>query len=197
MLAAIWDKAKGGNLGAIREVIRISERRSKLLGLDAPVRVDVAEGISEAEFAEQAAALLRITGDAPLRELAKLPPAPGEPHVVDCYSDGWANIGPCVDDTPTAATGFVPAEPEAELCNALHSCEDDEPGQHEEVQAELVEANGIEVVVPPLPPSQRRIAADQVLGSAGVPTRASLSGRRSGERYDPLAGAGFGEILQP
>jgi hypothetical protein len=53
----------------------ISERRSKLLGIDAPVPVAV-EGLSEREFAEQAAALLEVTGIRPLAELAApvLPP---------------------------------------------------------------------------------------------------------------------------
>jgi hypothetical protein len=42
-------------------VLRISERRSKLLGLDAPARVEV-ERITEHEFAEMARELLEATG---------------------------------------------------------------------------------------------------------------------------------------
>lgn len=37
---AMWTKAMGGSLGAVDRVLRIAERRAKLLGLDAPIRVD-------------------------------------------------------------------------------------------------------------------------------------------------------------
>ncbi|MBK5937161.1 helix-turn-helix domain-containing protein [Halorhodospira halophila] len=36
---ALWDKALGGDLRAIDRLLRISERRAKLLGLDAPARI--------------------------------------------------------------------------------------------------------------------------------------------------------------
>lgn len=38
---AIWPTALRGDLGAIDRELRISERRAKLLGLDAPARQDV------------------------------------------------------------------------------------------------------------------------------------------------------------
>lgn len=41
MQVAIWGKVRKGDLGAIDRAIRISERRSRLLGLDAPQRVDL------------------------------------------------------------------------------------------------------------------------------------------------------------
>ena|SRR5579884_2523652 len=37
--AAVWAKAKGGDLDAIAVVLKISARRSKLLGLDAPTKI--------------------------------------------------------------------------------------------------------------------------------------------------------------
>lgn len=40
MLLAVWPKAKQGHLGAIDRVLKIMERRSRLLGLDAPHKVD-------------------------------------------------------------------------------------------------------------------------------------------------------------
>ena len=101
MQAAVWEKARAGDCDAIRTVLRISERRSKLLGLDSPVRVAV-EGISEQQFAARAAELLLITGVRPLvaAALPALPPAERDawiaaedaPVVVD---DGgnWSNIG--------------------------------------------------------------------------------------------------------
>lgn len=39
MLAGIWPDARKGNVGAIDRVLKIMERRAKLLGLDAPVKV--------------------------------------------------------------------------------------------------------------------------------------------------------------
>ncbi len=39
MLLGLWDFAKEGDVQAIDRVLKIMERRAKLLGLDAPVRV--------------------------------------------------------------------------------------------------------------------------------------------------------------
>ncbi len=39
MLAALWDAAKLGDLQAIDRVLKIMERRAKLLGLDAPTKI--------------------------------------------------------------------------------------------------------------------------------------------------------------
>lgn len=39
MLAGLWPDARKGHQGAVDRVLRIMERRSKLLGLDAPVRL--------------------------------------------------------------------------------------------------------------------------------------------------------------
>ena len=36
LIHAIWEKAVGGDLPAIREVVRLLERRAKVMGLDAP-----------------------------------------------------------------------------------------------------------------------------------------------------------------
>lgn len=41
MLLALWPQAKAGNQGAIDRVLRIMERRSKYLGLDAPTQTIV------------------------------------------------------------------------------------------------------------------------------------------------------------
>ena len=38
LLLALWPQASKGNQGAVDRVLRIMERRSKLLGLDAPTR---------------------------------------------------------------------------------------------------------------------------------------------------------------
>jgi hypothetical protein len=178
--ASVWGKATAGDCDAIRTVLRISERRSKLLGLDAPQRV---EGISEKEFAAQAAELLRITGPGPLRELARMPELP-EPVAVDCCSDGWANIGTPYE-TPEPAAGSLhpgaddpsPVEPAAE--------DDDQDAEVVvEVEAELVEDDdacrgcdneGEVIVLEPLPRSQFRVPARDVWG-------------RSVNPYDPLRG---------
>lgn len=43
LLRAIWPKALSGDLGAVDRALRILERESKLLGLDAPVQIAVNE----------------------------------------------------------------------------------------------------------------------------------------------------------
>lgn len=39
MLGGLWPEARRGNLGAVDRVLKIMERRAKLLGLDAPAKV--------------------------------------------------------------------------------------------------------------------------------------------------------------
>lgn len=39
-MAAIWTKVQGGDLEAIDRMVKLMERRAKLLGLDAPKRVE-------------------------------------------------------------------------------------------------------------------------------------------------------------
>lgn len=41
MLAAIWNRVTIGDQGAIDRALKISERRAKLFGLDAPTRTDL------------------------------------------------------------------------------------------------------------------------------------------------------------
>jgi len=41
MLVGIWDKARRGDLHAVDRVIRIGERRAKLLGIDSPERREI------------------------------------------------------------------------------------------------------------------------------------------------------------
>lgn len=183
MQAGLWDKAKAGNLGAVREVIRIMERRARLFGMDAPVSVTV-EGISETEFARRAAELLAVTGYAPLLELAQLPPAPSEPVVAPgtdgWAADGWSNLG--TDSGLSALPGGESIESDSSATVFTDDDLDDEDQADEEIVAEIVDA---EIVDPPrLPPSQKRIPASEVLDSDGVPlARAGIARRIGG--YDP------------
>ena len=41
LLFAVWQKALGGDLAAIAMALRIEERRARLLGLDAPDKIDI------------------------------------------------------------------------------------------------------------------------------------------------------------
>ncbi|PZT71527.1 hypothetical protein [Streptomyces sp. AC1-42T] len=65
---AIWQTALGGDLDAIEAVLRLSERRSRLHGLDAPTRLEVALApldvisMTDAELEE----LLALGGDPPI-----------------------------------------------------------------------------------------------------------------------------------
>jgi len=44
LLLALWAQAKSGNQGAVDRVLRVMERRAKLLGLDMPTRADITSG---------------------------------------------------------------------------------------------------------------------------------------------------------
>jgi hypothetical protein len=61
MILAIWPACRRGDLGAIDRVLRIEAQRAKLLGLDAPERVDVAASVRPGEemSADEALAILR------------------------------------------------------------------------------------------------------------------------------------------
>ena len=52
MLVALWEKVRNGNERAVDTVLRIEERRAKLLGLDAAVRkeVDITSAGSQVRF---------------------------------------------------------------------------------------------------------------------------------------------------
>lgn len=63
-----YPAAMGGDREAQGVLLRVLEHEAKLFGLYAPARVTV--GISEQEFAAQAAELLTVLGTEPLRELA-------------------------------------------------------------------------------------------------------------------------------
>ena len=41
LMLGVWKQAKDGHLGAIDRVLKIQERRAKLLGLDAPSKVSI------------------------------------------------------------------------------------------------------------------------------------------------------------
>ena len=57
MQRGVWDKAEAGNLDAIKTVLAIQARRSRLFGLDAPIGVAVG-GITASEFGTRAAELI-------------------------------------------------------------------------------------------------------------------------------------------
>jgi transposase-like protein len=57
LLIPVWSQAMKGSLPAIDRAIRIMERRAKLLGLDAPLKFDLAQ------IVEQVAAELGLTDD--------------------------------------------------------------------------------------------------------------------------------------
>lgn len=65
---AVWPAALAGDLPSVDRVLKISERRSKLLGLDAPQRVDL--GASDVDLDGAVSALLELV--APGGELAAL-----------------------------------------------------------------------------------------------------------------------------
>ena len=44
MLTTLWPQVAKGHLGAVDRVLRVMDRRAKLLGLDAPTKADVTSG---------------------------------------------------------------------------------------------------------------------------------------------------------
>jgi len=66
MLMSIWARVRSGDVSAIDRALRLSERRARLLGLDAPVKVAPTDpsgeseygGISDEQRAERVVALL-------------------------------------------------------------------------------------------------------------------------------------------
>ncbi len=92
MLGAISGSAAiSGDVGAVKAVLAVMERRSRLFGLDTPQRLAV--GISESEFGRRAAELLKITGPGPLLKLARSAPLEAEVVQLGAGEDGWSNIG--------------------------------------------------------------------------------------------------------
>ena len=117
---AVWTAALRGETDSVKTALQIMARRAKLYGLDAPERINV--GISETEFASQAAELLAVMGEAPLRELARMPAVaahalpvvdaeliPAAPATATATDDDddepWSNLGP--DHAVLAPRRFV------------------------------------------------------------------------------------------
>lgn len=84
-----YPAAMSGDREAQAMLLRVLEHEAKLYGLYAPTRVNV--GISETEFAAQAAELLAALGTEPLRELAGQPP-PIEAEVITHDTTDWSNL---------------------------------------------------------------------------------------------------------
>lgn len=66
-LAVIWPQVEAGHLGAIDRMLRIGERRARLLGLDAPTRIAPTDPSGTAEYSSPRgmAALLASLQDEP------------------------------------------------------------------------------------------------------------------------------------
>lgn len=74
---------------AQEKVLEVLAHEAKLHGLYAPTKVNF--GISEAEFARQAAELLQVTGVRPLLELARID-EPVDAEVVADVDESWSNL---------------------------------------------------------------------------------------------------------
>ena len=89
-MPAALDPSSPRHYEAQSKILQVLEHEAKLFGLYAPAKVSL--GITEQEFAAQAAELLKITGPGPLLELV------GRPGVVDAEViesaglDGWCDI---------------------------------------------------------------------------------------------------------
>ena len=65
MLQAMWDKAQDGDPKAVAAALAIEERRSKLLGLDAPIKsaTDLTSGGEALKFTVTIPRVRRVDGD--------------------------------------------------------------------------------------------------------------------------------------
>jgi len=95
-----YPAAMGGDREAQAVLLRVLEHEAKLYGLYAPARVNV--GISETEFASQAADLLKALGTEPLRELAGVP----EPLDAEVLPDTPAPDDDAGDERPDAPNAW-------------------------------------------------------------------------------------------
>lgn len=93
MTRANYPAALQGDLGAQNAIVRCLEHEAKLFGLYAPTRVAV--GVSDTEFAAQAAELISALGLEPPAELARVLPGP---EVIDAETID-------ADDAETTQTG--------------------------------------------------------------------------------------------
>jgi hypothetical protein len=87
----LWARADAGHLGAVDRLLKVSERRSRLLGLEAPqrhtleARVDVLAqlGVDAAELGRLHQAWLDSFGPATAGEALELPSASDDRHAGD------------------------------------------------------------------------------------------------------------------
>ena len=210
LLRAVWPRATAGDLDAIKTALGVLGDVAKLYGLNMPERVNV--GISETDFAAQAAELLAVVGDAPLRELARMPGAARALPVIDgevvhserevyCgeVTDGWSNIGGPGDAYLTGrppreadADADAPQDAETAPGTSPHPGTESASESASPAESDAGEPDAGEPE-PRLPTGTRRIPASEILGRDGVPMRGvEALMRRIDEpprsRYDPLAG---------
>ncbi|OBI92878.1 hypothetical protein [Mycobacterium asiaticum] len=208
LLSACWDTALGGDTDAIRTAKQLLDSISKLYGLDAAMQVNLRAGISEREFAQQAAELIdvingsygpgsqaaRALADAVPGVAAELPAAvraelfTSQPNEDD-DDDSWCNIGPesaCAAPIPAPEAPHLPAAENLVVSSPEGGSDDqDTDDASDDCDPEVVEAEDVAKLVP-LPPSQRRVPASEVINDSGVPLTRTGYARRLGG-YDPLA----------
>lgn len=117
MTRSLYPNALQGDLDAQKQIIRILDHEAKLFGLYAPTRVNV--GVSDTEFAEQAAELIAQLGLEPPRELmrgVRRPEAiPGEVLDVETAEIGQGGAVPPVTEAQRAGGGDTDSGPWSNL----------------------------------------------------------------------------------
>lgn len=87
---AAMDPSSPRHYQALDRVLEVLRDERKLFGLDAPQKISL--GISEQEFAERAAELLKVTGTRPLLELAGQQEDVVDAQVVEVEEERWSNL---------------------------------------------------------------------------------------------------------
>lgn len=89
MLGGLWPQARCGNLGAVDRVLKIMERRAKLLGLDAPVKVARTNAAGDEDGRDAASYVVPVPATMSLDEwVRRFSPGSLAPGVEDSRASG-------------------------------------------------------------------------------------------------------------
>lgn len=108
MTRANYPAALQGDLGAQNAIVRCLEHEAKLFGLYAPTRVAV--GVSDTEFASQAAELITALGLEPPAELARVLPGPEVIDAETIETDTEVPASSTIDPGPSEPAGDANSE---------------------------------------------------------------------------------------
>jgi hypothetical protein len=87
-LNALWPKVEKGDLEAIRTMLKIEERRARMLGIDKPQKLDVTHYLPANDPEAAADRQKRRLNDSGFPTLSTAPPQISAPRVIDVETNG-------------------------------------------------------------------------------------------------------------